>query len=255
MLGLRRRSTLARLLPGAGVLLVLVLTRPARAGEACYLLMFASQRVPNEAAHAHTFATFVRASWPEDEPCPPSPFLETHTISWLPSSLVIRPRALRPEEGHNFDLDETLRIALDDGARVSLWDPYQIEPELYARARRQIELLKSGQVLFKSVDSGHRTDHASNCIHAVGSIAQGHRLRVASPGWGEPASYAVLSRLLPWVIDPGCVHAWVGSALGLDAYPIIYRDRSHPRSGAVLGPVYRLLGGERDLHATYGPPG
>jgi hypothetical protein len=48
---------------------------------------------------------------------------------------------------------------------------------------------------------------------------------------------------------------WVGSALGLDQYPIIYRDFTNPRSNAVFGPLYRVLGSERDLKATYGPPG
>jgi hypothetical protein len=64
----------------------------------------------------------------------------------------------------------------------------------------------------------------------------------------------VLRRLLPWVIDPDCPDYRVSSALGLDAIPIIYRDRVSPRSGAICGPLYRLLGGERDLRATYGPP-
>ena len=47
---------------------------------------------------------------------------------------------------------------------------------------------------------------------------------------------------------------WVGTALGLDNYPIIYRDFTNPRSNAVFGPLNRVLGGERDLRATYGPP-
>jgi hypothetical protein len=68
------------------------------------------------------------------------------------------------------------------------------------------------------------------------------------------ASYAVLLRLQPWVIDPDRVRPWVSSALGLDAYPIIYRDGHPAHTGTFLGPVYRLLGSERDAHATYGRP-
>jgi hypothetical protein len=217
--------------------------------------MFGSQQVPNDPDYAHTFATFVRASWPGDTPCPgPPPCLEARTISWLPRSLVIRTWALEPECGHNFGLHETLRYALANGERVSLWGPYQICPELYALALKQIRLLESGTVLYKANDSWHRTDRVSNCIHAVSATVEGSRLRVASPGWGETASYAVLRRMLPWVVDCDRVHPWVGSALGLDAYPIIYRDLEPPRSGAVVGPVYRLLGGERELQPTYGPP-
>jgi hypothetical protein len=137
---------------------------------------------------------------------------------------------------------------------VSLWGPYQIEPDLYGRALKQIGLLESGQVQYKANDAWHRADRVSNCIHAVSTVADGPWLRVLSPGWGETASYVVLRRLLPWVIDCDHVHPWVGSALGLDAYPLIYRDLEPPRSGAILGPVYRLRGGERELQATYGPP-
>ncbi|HZZ79382.1 MAG TPA: hypothetical protein VFE62_12740, partial [Gemmataceae bacterium] len=67
-------------------------------------------------------------------------------------------------------------------------------------------------------------------------------------------SYAVLRELTPWIADPHEPHYHVSRALGLDQYPIIYRDRMSPRSGAIAGPVYRLLGGERNLQATYGPP-
>ena len=46
----------------------------------------------------------------------------------------------------------------------------------------------------------------------------------------------------------------VAYALRLEQYPIIYRDYRNPRSGGLIGPIYRLLGGERNLRATYGPP-
>src|SRR5262249_60240667 len=120
--------------------------------------------------------------------------------------------ALLPECGHNFGLHATLRYVLADGERVSLWGPYQVAPELYARALNQVALLQSGAVLYKANDAGHWSDRVSNCIHALSAVADGPRLRVLSPGWGETASYAVLRRFLPWVIDPDRVHPWVGSA-------------------------------------------
>jgi hypothetical protein len=227
----------------------------ARAGEAYYLLMFGAQRIPNNPDYSHTFATFVRATWPGDGPCPASPpCLEAHTISWLPRNLEVRTWALLPECGHNFELHDTLRYVLANGERVSLWGPYQVAPEVYAQALNHIGALQSGTVLYKANDLGHRSDRVSNCIHAVSTVVDGPRLRVMRPVWGETASYAVLRRFLPWVIDPDRVHPWVGSALGLNAYPIIYRDWESPHSGAILGPLYRLAGGERDLQATYGPP-
>src|SRR5437764_1295171 len=83
-------------------------------------------------------------------------------------------------------------------------------------------LLQSGQVRYKAVDSFYRTDRVSNCIHAVGGAADGHR--VLSPGWGETASFVLLRRFSPWIVDPCQTYPWVGRALGLDGYPLIYRD-------------------------------
>jgi hypothetical protein len=225
----------------------------APAGEAYYLLMFGSQRVPANPNYSHSFATFVRVCWFGDGPCPPAPCLQAHTISWLPCNGVVRTLALLPECGHNFELHATIRHVQSTGQRVSLWGPYQIEPDLYARALRRIAQLQSGAILYKANDAGYRSDRVTNCIHAVSTIVEGPRLRVASPGWGDVASYAVLRRLRPWVIDPDCPHYWVSSALGLDAYPLIYRDRTSRRVFPV-GPLLRLFGWERNLRATFGPP-
>jgi hypothetical protein len=227
---------------------------PARAGEAYYLLMFASQRVPNNPNNAHTFATFVRVCWEGDGPCPSDATFEAHTISWLPANLVIRVQAICAETGHNFGLHETIRFLQDQGERLSLWGPYLIEPELFERAMRRKARLESGSIRYKADDAFRNDSRVSNCIHAVSAVAEGPRLVVLEPGYGEMASYVVLRKLTRWIIDPNTPHYQVSSALGLDQYPIIYRDRVSPRSGAVFGPIYRLLGGERDLRATFGPP-
>jgi hypothetical protein len=225
------------------------------AGEAYYVLMFGSQRIPNEPAYSHTFATFVKVAWEGDGPCPKTGrTIEAHTISWMPRSMVIRPLALCAEPGWNMGLIPTLDYALASQERIALWGPYAIKPELYRRALCQIELLNSGQVRYQADDCMRRSDRVSNCIHAVSSIAEGHKVRVAPPGWGQTASFVVLRRFLPWVIDSSRTHDWVVLALGLDAYPIYYREIEPPFSGAFIGPVYRLLGGERNLTPSFGPP-
>lgn len=235
------------------LLVALLAAGPARADEAYFLLVFGSQQTPNDPDYSHSFATFVRAVG--EGPCLANACLEAHTISWLPANLVVRTRALHPECGHNFRLDETLRNAFAHDERVSVWGPYRIDPELYRRALEQIRLLGSGQVRYKAVDTGYPTDEVSNCIHAVSSIAGGYRLRVLSLGWGETASFFITERLSPWVVDEGPRYDWVVYRLGLDAYPLIYRDRElHPRSGALRGPVSRALGRDRDACPSYGPP-
>lgn len=237
------------------VILSLLGAERARAGEDYFLLMFGSQAIPNDPNYSHSYATFVRVSWPGDGPCPPGGgVIEAHTISWLPCNMVVRVWALLPEPGRNFDLDTTIRWCQCNDMRTSMWGPYRICPDLYYRAVKRVAELESGRVRYKANDAGYRSDRVSNCIHGVSTVVQGPRLRVLSPGWGESASYFILQEFEPWVIQPGCSHYWVSSALGLDQYPIIYRGYTSPRSGALLGPVRRLLGGERDVVATYGPP-
>jgi hypothetical protein len=248
-----RRARAWRLLALGAAFLALAGAGPARGAEAYYLLVFGSQRVPNNPNYSHSFATFVHATW--DGQGPAAPRLEAVTISWLPQNLRLRVLALAPECGQNLDLHGTLHYVLAGGERVSLWGPYQIDRDLYQRALAQVRLLESGQVRYKLNDVGYPTDCVSNCIHAISSLREGHRLHVLIPAWGETASYYLQRELMPWVIDPCRTHPWVASALGLGGYPIIYRrPDEHPRSGLIRGPVHRLLGGERQLVASYGPP-
>ncbi len=227
----------------------------ARAGEAYYVFMFGSQRTPNNPNYSHTWATFVRVTWPGDGPlCGPAHF-EAHTISWLPANGVVRINALLPECGRNFGLHETIRHSLDNCERVSLWGPFPIEGCLFRRALARKAQLEGGGVRYKADDTARGSDRVSNCIHAVSQIVGGLRVRVLSPGWGEVASYAVLLRMRPWILDE-CPHHWLSASLGLGGFPIIYRGGFNPpRSGALYGPLYRMFGGERNLRATYGPPG
>lgn len=236
------------------VLLTLAGAGSARAGEDYFLLMFGSQRVPNNPEYSHSFASFVRVTWEGDGPCPVNPVVEEHTISWLPCDGQVRVYALKPRPGRNWELHETIRWCVCNHMRVSLWGAYRICPELYYNALNHINLLESGQVRYKALDMGYSSDRVTNCIHAVANVVEGPRVRVATPGWGEPASYVLLQEFEPFVVQRGCTHPWVALALGLDQYPIIYRDFEDPRSGGIRGPVRRLFGAERDLHATYGPP-
>src|SRR5437870_4591691 len=114
------------------MLLTLACSSTARAGENFYLVMFGSQRIPANPNYSHSFATFVRVSWPGNEPCPPAGApVESHTISWLPDNGIVRTSALLPECGRNWGLHETLRWCQRNDMRISLWGAYRIEPELY----------------------------------------------------------------------------------------------------------------------------
>ena len=86
----------------------------------------------NQAARTHTWATFVRVA--ADRARPGSLKVEPHTVSWMPATLVIRPMALLAEPGVNLDLHRSLQWAYEDGPRVSMWGPYQIDNRLFKSA-------------------------------------------------------------------------------------------------------------------------
>ncbi len=213
MRGLRGVAAVALLLAGAGA---------GRGDEFYYLLVFGSQQGTGCVRHSHTFATFVRATG--RGPCAPSYRLDAFTISWLPRALELRLLALAPEAGMNLGLADTLRWAQSTGQRVALWGPYQIERELFERALAQARLLESGAVCYKLLDAGYPTDVACNCVHAVTSVAGGHRPRLLCPGCGYVASRFVARFFAPWIVDCSGRHEWVAQRLGLAAWPLLRRE-------------------------------
>jgi len=116
----RRSRSLFSLAAALAVALALASPPGAGAGEAYYLLMFGSQRVPANPNYAHSFTTFVRVRWAGDGPCCAPFLLDAHTSSWLPANMKVRTGALCPEPGRNFELHTTLRYVLCNKERVSL---------------------------------------------------------------------------------------------------------------------------------------
>jgi hypothetical protein len=172
--------------------------------------------------YSHSFATFVKQTV-----CNGKSILETFTISWLPRGRIVQPLALLPEEGHNYGLHETLRLAIAEKTRVSMWGPYQIRPLLYYRGMEQKAHLESGEVLYKAVDTPWPAARVTNCIHAIGDLAEySPPIRIAGPGWGDPASYYLTLHLSPWIINHRQIHEWVYDFLGLRCYCIVRRDLS-----------------------------
>jgi hypothetical protein len=213
MRGWRGVAATALLLGGAGA---------GRGDEFYYVLVFGSQQGPGCVRYSHTFATFVRATG--RGPCAQSYRLDAFTISWLPRTLELRPLALAPEAGMNLGLADTLRWAQATGQRVALWGPYQVDRELFERAWAQASLLQSGAVCYKFLDAGYPTDVTSNCVHAVTSVAGGHRPRLLCPGWGAAAAHFTARFFAPWVIDCSARHEWVAERLGLAAWPLDRRE-------------------------------
>jgi hypothetical protein len=234
------------------LLLCLAAPAPAEANEYYFVLLFSAQTTPTKTRYSHTFATFVRAVGT-------GPRLDTydlywHTISWLPVDMKVRTWTFLPECGHNFDLHTTLRGVLANGARVSLWGPYQVEPRVYWNAVGQKANLESGRMHYKAVDIAFPARRVADCIHAVSRVVFPERINLIDPLYGEPATYFVLRQYRPYIIDECTRHYSLVPRLGLSCYPIIYRDMERPRSGPIHGPISSLFGTQPPAVPSYGPP-
>jgi hypothetical protein len=202
--------------------ILLTLPRAAAADELHYMIVFGSQRPSYfEANHTHSSAVFARAVCAEGGPR----VVESFAISWMPQSMQVRCGKLRPEPGVNLDIHATLRWALGDGQRVARWGPFLISPELYRRGLRQRAHLESGEVFYKTVDTGFPTRRVSNCIHGVSDLAhEAPRLRICAPTRGQAASYFITLSLGKYLLNPRQKQEWLMDALGLGCYPIVARD-------------------------------
>jgi len=221
---------------GAAVLCLALGGTTCAAEDAYYVVVFGAQRpFIKQPRYSHSFATFAHAT--------PDGGLEAFTISWLPRTAEVRPFALEPEEGRNFDLQTTLRICCDNRMEVACWGPYQIDCDLWRRALRQKGRLESGEVLYKAFDEGSTDGTVSNCIHAVSYMARdpdqrSPRIIVAPANWGESGSYWIALRLRPWYVEPCRTHDWLLPALGVNPNNVARNglDRNPDKS-----PVTRAL--------------
>lgn len=208
------------------------------AGECYYLVMFASKQIPwNNPNYSHTFATFVKATTEglSLDRCR----IETVTISWFPATMRIRTLSLRPETGMLLDLPTTFRWAQDNGTRVSMWGPYQIQPELYERSRVRACQLHSGTIRYKLIDRLHRPGTV-DCIHAVSDMDVDAGLLQSRAAYGDAASFIVLHHFCRWIIHPEVTHDWLIGRLCLDGYCLLRRDFCSRPEGLlpILPPYY-----------------
>ena len=193
--------------------------------ERFYLLVFTSQFTPNLPRHTHTWATVVRVM-ERDSNRPPQ--IETHTISWFPASLRIRPWDLFVESGMNLDLRRTIQEMRAQGNRVSLWGPYQVEPDFYRHFLAQKAFLESGKVGYQALDAVGEAGimgNGTNCIHALVDCDA----RCGCPMWtiGDASGEYIAKHLVEngAVIKPERSYDWLIPVLGLSDYPIVRRGR------------------------------
>jgi hypothetical protein len=199
-------------------------TMTAPPGERYYILVFGSQGHPKRPKYTHTWATMVRVTCTDG---PSAPTTEEHTISWMPTSLNIRPLARVPEPGTNLALRFTIEEMLRNEERVSVWGPYEVGPGLFHRFLVQKQFMESGLVGYQCIDSwgeAARLGTGCDCIHAITDMdPQFDRREYPLSRFGEAASRNVVKQLheRPIIIGPGRDHSWLRAALGLNQYPLV----------------------------------
>jgi hypothetical protein len=222
----------------AGLLLLLA-GSAARSQDKFYAVIFGEQDGRNRCCEAHSFATFVRvrpeATGPE--------IVDQATISWLPAAG--RVRLLKgAEPGRNYTLEESLAM-VKPGHSLAQWGPFEIQDELFQRAKKQAAFLSSGGILYKAVEPFARPKGiAVNCEHAISDIGlrPGEPLVRTGTAHGHQGSYLVAMHLRSWLIEPGVAHDWVSRPLHLDQYAIAKGNWNYQGPGRLEPPSIAIAG-------------
>ena len=216
-------------------LLVGLAANLAKGGESEYVLIFGAQPTPKRIKYSHTWATFIRVI--QDEADPAQVQLVTHTISFYPADLEVRPLAARSEPGVNLDLAATLALMRRNHAATTVWGPFRMRPGIYQRSLEVWSRIQSGAIEYRAIDT-FRKEVVSDCIHAVTAVdpdyGRGHYplIRV-----GKSASRYIARQVVKRT-DPDRSlpdQAWLLDALGLTAQPIeVILPSQIPRRRGIL---------------------
>jgi hypothetical protein len=194
---------------GLWLMSLLISQSSVRGEERHYMLIFASQGQPTAPRTSHTFAVFVKAKGEGAKD------IERHCISWMPQNLQIETLRPTPVAGKNLTLDESLRYARSISARVTLWGPFLIRPELYAMAVEQANRLKANAVEYIVLDGARRGVRASNCIHAVSDLDNTRSRLSTGTAYGDLASQMVLRYFERYILENDQPTQWLTDHLKL----------------------------------------
>ena len=164
-----------------------------------FMIPFAYQDKGNHPEHSHSFISVIRVFASKTKPklTPGLPTqgkysgwdFEAFTISWLPADFMANPHLcvfdgvgarLIPRKnkcpispGKNFNLQETIQLALEEKSVVAMWGPYEIAQPGFDLGVRRKQLLDSGAIKYRADDRLYRKDRvAINCFHAMAGLDQ-----------------------------------------------------------------------------------
>jgi hypothetical protein len=162
-----------------------------------FIIPFAYQDRGNHPEFSHSFVSVIRVFATNKEP-KLTPGLRTQgkyrgwefeafTISWLPADFLTNPHLcvfdgpgsrVFPERnkcpisrGRNFNLQETIKLAVDAKNAVAMWGPYEIAKPGFDLGVKRKRLLDSGSIKYRADDRLYRKDKtAISCFHAMAGL-------------------------------------------------------------------------------------
>lgn len=192
---------------------------PLRAEEIYFTTVYSAQRpILNLPHYTHTWATFVKLR--RDQPTDPYQ-VETFTISWLPETLVIKPRKIRGEKGVNLPPKETIAWCRENEMEIRQFGPFQIEKELFDLEKERWGVFERGERLYRASDiiNAPAEETSCNCTYAVAApVARQQWFRPVTLGFGYVAGAYVIRRFDGYVLDDTKTHPWVSDLIGVENF-------------------------------------
>jgi hypothetical protein len=163
-----------------------------------FIIPFAYENKGNDPRFSHSFMAVIRvlADGKQSKLTPglqkrthQNRDFEAYTISWLPHDFSANPNLCVFEGfgsrifpklndcplsvGRDFNLEETIKLAVNAKNAVCMWGPYEISKEGFDRGVKRLNLLNGGTIRYRADDRLYRKDQvAINCFHAMSGLAE-----------------------------------------------------------------------------------
>lgn len=161
-----------------------------------FMIPFAYQNKGNDPAYSHSFISVIRVLADQKQRHLTEGIrrgvyknreFEAFTISWLPndfdtnphlcvfkgfgSRLFPRMNACPLSPGKSFNLEETIRLAVNVKNAVCMWGPYEMSQGGFELGVKRLRLLEAGSIMYRADDRLYRKDRvAINCFHAMAGL-------------------------------------------------------------------------------------
>jgi hypothetical protein len=161
-----------------------------------FIIPFAYENKGNDPEFSHSFITVIRVLADDRQPKLTAGLkvrqyknreFEAFTISWLPHDFDTNPHLcvfngfgsrLIPSwnkcptsVGHNFNLEQTIKLAVNVKNAVGMWGPYEVTQGGFDLGVQRMRLLDGGTIKYRADDRLTRKDRtAINCFHAIAGL-------------------------------------------------------------------------------------